>query len=72
MLDWKDIEIFHVVNNIIARVSNRSFVGLNSCLSFGFPLRGRNPEFIKLAIGFTERAAMAGVDLRFLPPFLRS
>lgn len=79
MLDWKDIEIFHVVKHIIARVSNRSFVGLNLCLSSGFPLKQKltsshrqEPQFYQTGNRLHGARSNGRGCLRFLPPFLRS
>ncbi|PPR05227.1 hypothetical protein CVT24_010333 [Panaeolus cyanescens] len=60
--DWVAFPALDTMMQVIARASNRVFVGLPLC---------RNPEFLKLGIDFTMQVVKAGAILRMLPKFIR-
>ncbi|KIW95735.1 uncharacterized protein Z519_04320 [Cladophialophora bantiana CBS 173.52] len=60
---WKTVVLFDSLTKIIARISNRVFVGLPLC---------RDERYLKNAIGFAEDIAFSATILRLLPGFIRS
>ncbi|PIL30237.1 cytochrome P450 [Ganoderma sinense ZZ0214-1] len=61
--EWNSVHITSLMSKILARASNRAFVGL--------PL-GRNEEFLKLAVGFAMHFAKGAGVLRLVPNFMKS
>ncbi|KAH0831706.1 cytochrome P450 [Fonsecaea pedrosoi] len=59
---WKTVVLFDSLTKIIARISNRVFVGLPLC---------RDEEYLKNAIGFAEDIAFSATILRLFPGILR-
>ncbi|KAL2417885.1 Cytochrome P450 monooxygenase [Exophiala dermatitidis] len=60
--NWTEIPLFDSLTKIIARTSNRVFVGLPFC---------RNEEYIHNAVGFAEDIALSATLLRLFPAFVR-
>ncbi|EMD34619.1 hypothetical protein CERSUDRAFT_86021 [Gelatoporia subvermispora B] len=61
--EWIEVHALSVMAQIVARASNRIFVGLPHC---------RNPTYLKLAINFTRDVIKGRTILNLTPPFLRS
>lgn len=59
---WKEVSVFDTMMQVVARASNRAFVGLPSC---------RNKALLDHAIGFAQAVPIAAVVLCQLPIFLR-
>ncbi|OAP59844.1 hypothetical protein AYL99_04846 [Fonsecaea erecta] len=60
---WKTVVLFDSLTKIIARISNRVFVGLPLC---------RDEQYLKNAIGFAEDIAISATVLRLFPGIIRS
>lgn len=60
--EWVKLPAYDTVMNVVARISNRVFLGLPVC---------RDPGFIKLSIKITLDVVKSGQLLRPLPRFLR-
>ncbi|KAM5541320.1 hypothetical protein V8D89_004874 [Ganoderma adspersum] len=60
--EWTSVEVLPVMQKIIARVSNRAFVGLPLC---------RNEEYLTLAVDFAIDFMKTIVVLRLFPRFLK-
>nr|VWO96215.1 Repressed by TUP1 protein 4 [Ganoderma boninense] len=82
--EWTSVDVMPVMQDIIARVSNRAFVGLPLCEKSAFVktlgrvinanplhLAGRNKEYLKLAVDFALDVMKSVVLLRLLPGFLK-
>ncbi|PIL27969.1 cytochrome P450 [Ganoderma sinense ZZ0214-1] len=61
--DWTSVEVVPVMQNIIARASNRAFVGLPLC---------RNKEYLRLAVGIIVDTVKTMFVLGLVPRFLKS
>ncbi|EMD34612.1 hypothetical protein CERSUDRAFT_158140 [Gelatoporia subvermispora B] len=61
--EWIEVNALSVMAQIVARASNRIFVGLPHC---------RNAQYLKLAINFTRDVNKGRIILNMTPPFLRS
>ncbi|KIX02230.1 uncharacterized protein Z518_08169 [Rhinocladiella mackenziei CBS 650.93] len=61
--NFEDIKLFDSITKIIARTSNRVFVGLPLC---------RNEHYLENAIGFAEDIALSATVLRLFPGPIRS
>ncbi|OCH95708.1 cytochrome P450 [Obba rivulosa] len=61
--DWTSVSALSVMAQIVARASNRVFVGVPYC---------RDPKYLKLAINFTGDVNKGRVILNLVPAFLRS
>lgn len=59
--DWKDVCVFENMMNIIARASNRVFVGLPLC---------RNEQYLKSMGAFAQDVNTSFILLRFVPKIL--
>ena len=59
---WKEVCVFDTMMQVVARASNRAFVGLPSC---------RNKALLDHAIGFAQAVPLSAVVLCQLPVFLR-
>ncbi|EIW83582.1 cytochrome P450 [Coniophora puteana RWD-64-598 SS2] len=59
--DWKAIPAHDMAANVVARTSNRVFVGLPYC---------RDPEYIDLCIRFTLDIAKAAITIKLFPKIL--
>ncbi|EYE91684.1 cytochrome P450 [Aspergillus ruber CBS 135680] len=62
MEDWTSIPLLPVMVKIIARMSNRAFVGFPVC---------RNEKWLDAAAGFSHHVTMVQMTLRAFPPFFR-
>ncbi|PIL30270.1 cytochrome P450 [Ganoderma sinense ZZ0214-1] len=60
--EWTSVEVMPVMQKIIARVSNRAFVGLPLC---------RNEEYLSLAVDFAVDFMKSVIVLRLFPGFLK-
>ncbi|KAJ7113179.1 cytochrome P450 [Mycena epipterygia] len=60
--EWKSIHVLPNIQQIVARTSNRVFVGLPLC---------RDKKFIDLNIGFAVSVFTRGQIIALVPPFLR-
>ncbi|KAJ9609815.1 hypothetical protein H2200_006144 [Cladophialophora chaetospira] len=60
---WKTVVLFDSMTKIVARMSNRVFVGLPLC---------RDEKYLKNAIGFAEDIAISATVLRLFPGMIRS
>ncbi|KAM5535260.1 hypothetical protein V8D89_011066 [Ganoderma adspersum] len=60
--EWSSVEVAPVMQNIIARVSSRIFVGLPLC---------RNEEYLTLVVNFAVDVMKTVVVLRLTPRFLK-
>ncbi len=79
---WKTVFLFDSMTQIVARMSNRVFVGLPLCEYFPFVLlpsvvtrcvpTGRDETYLKNAIGFAEDIAISATILRLFPSIIRS
>ncbi|PIL27965.1 cytochrome P450 [Ganoderma sinense ZZ0214-1] len=61
--EWTSVEVIPVMQNIIARASNRAFVGLPLC---------RNEEYLRLAVGIVVDTVKTMIVLSLVPRFLKS
>ncbi|KAI0795985.1 cytochrome P450 [Abortiporus biennis] len=61
--EWKQLPALATIMKVVARTSNRVFVGLPIC---------RNRDYMELNIQFTIDVIYGGMILRMLPWFLRS
>ncbi|KIW32981.1 uncharacterized protein PV07_04487 [Cladophialophora immunda] len=59
---WKTVVLFDSLTKIVARISNRVFVGLPLC---------RDEQYLKNAIGFAEDIAFSATILRLFPGIVR-
>ncbi|KAJ7486984.1 cytochrome P450 [Mycena latifolia] len=60
--DWKELRVYPNTMQIVARVSNRIFVGLPLC---------REQEYLDLNINYTVAIVMRGLLIALLPRFLQ-
>ncbi|KAI8990629.1 cytochrome P450 [Trametes punicea] len=60
--EWLEVHVMSAMQQIIARASNRVFVGLPAC---------RNQEYLDLAISFTTDIVKDATVIRLSPGFLR-
>ena len=78
--------VFPTMRRIVARASNRAFVGLPLCthlatapytaylgdvFNIGSCYVGRNEDFLGHAIGFTENLMKDAIPLRLVSPFVK-
>jgi hypothetical protein len=71
-IEWMPICSFQKTVNIVARISNRVFVGLPLCtfLLF-FPYLGRNKDYLHYAVEHATNVVQVGSIIRFLPEILK-
>ena len=62
-VDWKDICVFEAMMDVVARISNRMFVGLPLC---------RNKDYLENAKGFAQDIMTGVAMLSFVPKQLKS
>ncbi|KAI0638659.1 cytochrome P450 [Trametes polyzona] len=60
--DWVAVRVFPIVQQIIARASNRVIVGLPKC---------RDPEYLKVAINFTHDVFISSFIINLFPDVLK-
>ncbi|KAJ7453324.1 cytochrome P450 [Mycena galericulata] len=60
--EWKLIPLMSSITDIVARISNRLFVGLPLC---------RDPEYLKFSVKHTVDVVIAAQLINLLPSFLR-
>lgn len=60
--EWKEVCVFDTVMQVVARASNRAFVGLPSC---------RNKKYLEHAMGFASAVPIAAAVLSQLPEACR-
>ncbi|KAJ7441718.1 cytochrome P450 [Mycena latifolia] len=60
--DWKDFHVLPNITRVVARTSNRLFVGLPLC---------RDQEYLDLNINFTISVFTRGLIIRLFPNFLK-
>ncbi|KAJ7289876.1 cytochrome P450 [Mycena rebaudengoi] len=63
--EWKAIPAIQATRDIVARVSNRLFVGLPLLAA------GRDLEYLKFSVNHTTKVFMSGRIISVLPPVLR-
>ncbi|OJJ39637.1 hypothetical protein ASPWEDRAFT_49568 [Aspergillus wentii DTO 134E9] len=60
--EWSEVNIMPILSRIITRITSRVFLG---------PEHGRNEEWLKTTVEYTENLFLTGMALRFFPRFLR-
>ncbi|OSC97933.1 cytochrome P450 [Trametes coccinea BRFM310] len=60
--EWVGVTVFPVVQQVIARASNRVIVGLPKC---------RDPEYLKVAVNFTHDVFISSFIINLFPDFLK-
>ncbi|KAJ8469311.1 hypothetical protein ONZ51_g9081 [Trametes cubensis] len=60
--EWVGVRIFPVVQQVVARASNRVIVGLPKC---------RDPEYLKVAVNFTNDVFITSFIINLFPDFLK-
>ncbi|KAI1787002.1 cytochrome P450 [Ganoderma leucocontextum] len=60
--EWTSVEVMPAMQKIVARASNRAFVGLPLC---------RNEEYLALAVDFAVDLMKSALTLRLFPRFLK-
>ncbi|KAH9884927.1 cytochrome P450 [Cubamyces lactineus] len=60
--EWVGVRVFPVVQQVVARASNRVIVGLPKC---------RDPEYLKVAVNFTNDVFITSFIINLFPDFLK-
>nr|BED42931.1 cytochrome P450 monooxygenase [Trametes versicolor] len=60
--EWVGVRAFPIVQQVIARASNRVIVGLPNC---------RDPEYLKVAVNFTNDVFITSFLINLFPDFLK-
>ncbi|KAI0371432.1 cytochrome P450 [Pilatotrama ljubarskyi] len=60
--EWVSVRVFPIVQQVIARASNRVIVGLPKC---------RDPEYLKVAVNFTNDVFITSFFINLFPDFLK-
>ena len=61
-IDWTPVNVLPILSQILARISNRVFVGFPIC---------RDENWLNAAIGFSQNVTLLSLAIRPLPPILR-
>ncbi len=82
-LDWVEVSVWRSMLNVVARLSNRVFVGAPLCeyhdvrgngsrwRARTFHALGRDKEYLELAIDFASDLNSDGTLINFLPKFIK-
>src|SRR5438046_7490722 len=73
-VDYTEIVLFKRMLNVVARVGNRMFVGLPTCISLFFNRLicvGRNKEYLESTIRHAIASAKVGMIIRWFPKILK-
>jgi hypothetical protein len=72
VVDWTPICSFEKTMNIVARISNRMFVGLPLCIaSTNFSYVGRNKRYLQHVVQHAATVVKAAIVLRIVPRILK-